>query len=148
MENFMKLVGLTLVLAALALGAAACGSDDESTIAKEDFIAQANEICKTITDETDAASEEALSDNPTDAEIEAFWTDTARPGIEDQVDQIRELGAPEGDEAEIDALLAEVEAATEETQQAVDAGTVGEGPDPFEKADQLSVDYGLTECGG
>jgi hypothetical protein len=143
----MKLVGLTLILAALALGATACSSDDEATITKEDFIAQANEICKTISDETDAASEGALPANPSDEEIEAFWTDTARPGIEDQVEQIRELGAPEGDEAEIDELLAEVESATEETQQAVDEGTVGEGPDPFEQADQLSADYGLTECG-
>jgi hypothetical protein len=144
----MKLAGIALVIAMVVVGASACGGSDESTISKEDFVAQANQICKTASDETDAASEEALSADPTDEEIEAFWNDTARPSVESQVQQIRDLGAPEGDEAEIDALLAAVESATEETQQAAEAGTVGEGPDPFAEADRLSAAYGLTECGG
>jgi hypothetical protein len=144
----MKLVGLTLVLATLAFGASACGGGDESTITQEDFIAQANEICRTVGDQTDDAAEEAFSDNPTDTEIEAFWDETARQSAEDQLQQIRDLGAPEGDEAEIEALLTEVESAIEETQKAVDAGTVGEGEDPFVEADRLSVEYGLTDCAG
>jgi hypothetical protein len=99
-------------------------------------------------EQTDAASEEALSGNPTDAEIKTFWDETARPSVEDQVQQIRDLGAPDGDEAEIEALLAEVETAIDETQQAAEAGTVGEGEDPFAEADRLSLEYGLTECAG
>ncbi len=142
----MKLVGLTLVFAALSLGASACGGGGESTITKDDYIAQANEICKTAGGQTEAAAQDALSDNPSDAEIEAFWNETARPAAEDQVQQIRDLGAPEGDEAEIEALLAEVESAIEGTQEAVEAGTVGEGADPFDEADRLSIEYGLTEC--
>jgi hypothetical protein len=147
MENFMKLVGLTLILAALAVGAVGCGgSDEESTISKTDFIAQANEICKTANDQVDAASNEELSNSPTNEEIEAFWNDTARPSVEDQVAQIRELGAPEGDEEQIDTFLTEVESATEEAQSAIDNGTFGQGPDPFAEADRLSIEYGLTDC--
>jgi hypothetical protein len=142
----MKFAGVTLVVAAIALGVAGCGGDDETTISKSDFITQANEICKTANDQVDAASNEELSANPTPEEIEAFWNDTARPSAEEQVQQIRDLGAPEGDEEQIDALLAAVESATEEAQTAVDNGTFGQGPDPFEEANRLSLDYGLTDC--
>jgi hypothetical protein len=143
----MKLLGLALLMAALGLGAAGCGGDDAETISKEDFLTQANQICREAQDATDAAFEEQFPGEPSDAEIETFWNETARPNVENQVEEIRALGAPEGDEEQIDELLAAVEDGLEGTQEAVDAGTVGEGPDPFAEADRLSADYGLTDCG-
>ena len=65
--------------------------------------------------------------------------------MQEQIDEIRDLGAPSGDEDEVEAFLAATEEALEKTE--ADPGLLATpGANPFREADQLLIDYGLAAC--
>lgn len=149
-----RTIGVLVACAAIGLGAAGCGGDDENSTAegaapalsKEDFISQADQICTDGNDAIDAAGQEQFaSGQPTDEELKQFFLDTVLPKIGDEVDQIRALGVPEGDEDEVTALL-------DSADQAVEAGmadpeSLTGNSDPFAESNELATDYGLEVCG-
>ena len=152
----MKRLKIGAIAAALALtiAVAGCGggSDDSSSstaaaLSKEEFLAQGNQICAAGNKEIDAASKEVFSSGqPSQAEIETFLTGTLIPSVQSQVDGIRALGAPAGDEDQVNAIL-------DSAQSAIDAGkadptTLEGNDDPFAETNKLANAYGLTECGG
>lgn len=149
------------IVGALAAGliAAGCGSDDNddkqsfgtsvgsastASLSKADFVSQANSICKTANQELDQAGQ-ALGQNPTPEELESFVADNVTPTIQTELDAIRALGAPTGDEQTVDAILTAADAALQ--QVAADPSLLTSGGDPFAEANQLADDYGLTVCG-
>jgi hypothetical protein len=146
-----------LACAALAAGAlAACGGGDDnkqqfgatvgsgpSTLTKDQFVQQANQICDQGNKELDTASQ-ALGQNPTADQISSFATDTVVPAVERQVSDIRALGAPAGDEEQVNALL---DAAQADAEKVKSDPTVLANGDPFADANKLADDYGLTSCG-
>jgi hypothetical protein len=135
-----------LSLPAIIVGLAACGGSD--TVSKEDFVTQANQICADSNEAVIAAAGESLSAEPTGKEITSFWNETGRPEVESRIDQIGELDVPEGDEAEVEAILAALESGTEETQAQVDAGKAIGETDPYAEASRLAEAYGLSDCAG
>lgn len=148
-------IGVLAASAALALGAAGCGGDDEESstvdsaaapLSKEDFIAQADQICVDGDEAIDAAGQEAFaSGEPSDEELTQFFTETVLPNISDQVAEIRALGVPEGDEDEVAAILDSADQSVEDAT--ADPGSLtGEGDGPFAETNQLATDYGLEEC--
>jgi len=150
-----KLVWLLAGALATGLIAAGCGDDDEKQVAaaalsKSEFIAQADAICKKGDKEIDQAGRESFAGGagkPTPEQSEAFATDVVLPNIQGQVDGVRALGAPEGDEAEIDAFL---NAAQDGIDQSEDDPSVlfgnGEGPSGFLEAERLAGEYGFQVC--
>jgi hypothetical protein len=111
--------------------------------AKADFVAQANQICREAIEEL-SGQEPSGSDED---EIVAYITGVFVPSVRQQLDDIRDLGFPPGDEAELTELLDAADAALDEIE-ADAAGVLASGEDPFaEVNDQLNA-YGLTECGG
>lgn len=153
----------TLVIAALAAGAlfvAGCGGDDDSSttsgatgasggsLTKEQFVAEADAICKANEESIRAEAEQTLGTNSSSQEITDFNTEVVVPSQQEVIDSIRALGAPEGDEEQVGAILDSVQSALD---------TVADDPelfaDPdaadreFDEADRLALDYGLTECG-
>ena len=147
-------VGACSAALVIALAVAGCGSsDDESSsddsstteITKSDFVTQANAICKNSNDAINSAAGKVLNDQSTQAETEDFITTTVIPQVETQVSAIRELGAPEGDEDQVNALLDEAESAAEEVKSDPAAATE-EGSAPFAEANKLAEAYGLDEC--
>lgn len=137
-----------LVLAVSFL-AAGCGGDDDKksdeAITKAEFIKQADEICAQGNEDIATASE-AIGDSPTSDEIEAFATDTLVPNIQDQHDAIDELGAPKGDEDDVDAILGALQTGID-TLSEDPAGAMSSAESPFTAANELAGAYGLTECG-
>lgn len=148
------------ILGALAAGllAAGCGSDDNSdkqsfgtsvgsastaSLSKADFVTQANAVCKTANQELDQAGQ-ALGQNPTPEELDSFVTDNVTPTIQTELDAIRALGAPAGDEQTVNAILAAADSGLQRLQADPSLLTTG---DPFGEANQLADDYGLTVCG-
>ncbi len=140
---------------AIAAGAAGCGGDDDSsgdttateTITKEEWIAQADAICKAGDDAIDQATEDAgLSSKSSQEELEGFVTDTLIPNVSDQRDQIEALPVPAGEEDAIGNITDELDQAIEEVQS--DPGAVADGSSTaFEQVNQDAQDYGLTDCG-
>ena len=142
MKRTKSVQALAALAAVSAMFAVGCGGDDEAEpLSKSDFIAQADEICKKgDTELADAATEAGLDQNSSEDEINGFITDEVLPNIQQQADDIDALGAPEGDEDDVQAIvdaLNEAIAATEDDQNS----------DAFTDVNKLAQDYGLTACG-
>ena len=141
---------------------AACGGDDNGTtaISKAEFVNKATAICITGNGHIGRVVEAVLKaqaaeasrkgkahPSPTNAEIAKLGKETVIPTKQRELDQIRALGAPSGQEDKIKALL-------DEQQSELDKGKddpsllTSEKADPFKKANKLANDYGLKECGG
>jgi hypothetical protein len=154
----------SLALAALAtsgaLALAGCGGDDDTAttasggaeaggasgpaLTKDQFIAQADAICA-AGDRTIEEAIEALGrgGEPSPADLHQFSI-IAVPAIQQEVDAIEALPPPEGDEDEVEAILAAVQKGIDEIRS--DPTSIES--DPLAEADRLAEDYGLEQCGG
>jgi hypothetical protein len=137
------IVGLVLV---------ACGSsNDNSTttaLSKAAFLKQGNAICKKGNQQINQAAHKQFpkGSKPTKADFTKFTTDTAIPNVQTQIDGIKALGAPTGDEAKVNAITAAAQAGLDKTKKDPSLFTSNKG-DPFAQANKLATAYGLTVCG-
>jgi hypothetical protein len=119
---------------------AGSGTDE---MARADFVTRANEICREAIEalsgqEPDTADEDAMV---------AYLSDTFIPSVRQQLDDIRDLGFPPGDEAELAEMLDGADAALDRLE-ADPATVLTSGEDPFAEVNDQLNSYGLTECGG
>jgi hypothetical protein len=145
----MKLKATLTLTAVLTLGviAAGCGDsgDDSSTsnITKAEFIAKADAICKQGNQEIESAAKQQFGGGrPSGPEVSQFITEQVIPNTQSQVDQIRALGAPSGDEDQINKMLDTVEA---DVEKAKAAGDIND--QTFAEGNALARQYGLKVCG-
>jgi ABC-type lipoprotein release transport system permease subunit len=140
------------VVAVLAVGAFAtgCGSSDDSSddsstssLTKAQWIAQADAICQQGNQEINQAAHQQFGNQkPTAAEIQQFGTGTALPNTQTQVDKIKALGVPSGDEDQVNHLLDTVQA---DIDKAKAAGDLNQST--FDDGNALARQYGLKVCG-
>jgi hypothetical protein len=156
-----------LVFAFVGLVAAGCGGDDDDDdggdtaattgttgaggpLTKEVFIDLADGVCAQGDKRIDQEADQVFGQGrPSKQQQEEFVTDTVLPEIQIQIDQIRRLTPPEGDEEEVTAILDAAQSAIDEGEQ--DPSLLvqgGGGADPFAEANRLAREYGLKECGG
>jgi hypothetical protein len=140
-------VGLVLV---------ACGSsNDNSTtsttaaLSKAAFLKQGNAICKKGNNQINSAANKAFpkGKKPTKADENKFATDTLIPDIQTQIDGVKGLGAPKGDEAKVTAIVTSAQAALDKIKADPTLAFQNKS-DPFAKSNKLTNAYGLTACGG
>ena len=139
-----------------ALGVAGCGgSGDDATadtqIAKAVFLKKGNAICLQNLEEVkkdytkfieDKGGPEAAFD---DLDSITEYVDTVViPNKEQMVEDLRELGAPSGDEDKVDAILEAYEEGIEVAEEDPERAGVGSGV--FWYAADLTKDYKLTNC--
>jgi hypothetical protein len=152
------LLAAIAVLVALAALVAGCGGGDDTTdetvtLTKTEFIKQGDAICKEGNKEIQEGFEEYAEENDlpqnkepsTEQGIEITET-VILPGVQQQAEEIRELGAPEGDEDQVDELLTSLEDAVAEGEEDPELLFKGE-TDPFGEVNELAVDYGFKVCG-
>jgi hypothetical protein len=138
------------VLAAMALtGVAACGDDNgdsssTSALTKQEFIAQADAICKKGNQTVDKEGQKFFSQKGADPE--QFVNKVFVPTIQSELDDVGALMPPAGDEDEVQNLLDAAQQALDKVKQ--DPALFEQGQGPFKEANQLAADYGLKECGG
>ena len=163
MNSFSSRIALIGVGAVLfAAGVAGCGgsSDDDSgdALSKDDFIAQTNEICASVTADTEATADEfAEAFQAGDYEAASAALNDATDSLEAAIDEVDALGAPEGDEDTIDEFISLSRDQVDINREAADAAADGDQEalqsavdeiDAAEsKSDQIADDYGLTDCG-
>jgi hypothetical protein len=152
--------GLLALLAgalAVTLFVAGCGSSGGTTstasISKVEFLKQGNAICAKGNEQIEAQFEEFTKENnlskteaPPKAVREEAAEDILIPAINQQVEEIKALGIPAGDEGEVEEIFATVEEAVEEGE-GDPAALFGNEPGKFKEANKLSREYGLTVCG-
>jgi hypothetical protein len=153
-------------LAALAVGLvlfgtafAACGGDGGSDApSKDDFIAQADQICADYTasaDAKDAEFQATIDSGDFDGAADLFIETTDE--ITTSLDEIEAIGIPEGDEETIDewislgreqvVIAGEIaESIRAEDAPAIQAG-LKEGEALQKEADAIADDYGMIDCG-
>ncbi len=153
----MRDSGFLAVLVAVGLVAGACGNGDEA-LSKADYVEQANVICAASNAQAELIFEEVtadLPDEPTPQQVSEAVVEIATrmtPIIEAQLDDLRALRAPEGDEDTLAVLFDDVEAAQEEFIQLTEDAAAGDQAafreeDPFADVNQRAIQYGLTVCG-
>ena len=148
-----------LLVAALALVAAGCGDDDDSgsdtttttALTKDEYIREANRICKKQDAKIERASQQFFADAPNDqepppSEVAEFGKKTVFPAIQDEIDRVEQLGAPEGDEEEVEKMLDAAKsglASLEADPSQLEKGGIASS---FEEFQTLASAYGLDEC--
>jgi hypothetical protein len=152
-------LALLASVVAIALVAAGCGSSSdtteestsEATLTKSEFLKQGNAICAAGNKEIEEGFEEFgkennLSENkaPTEAQFEEISETVLVPGVSKQLEGLRSLGTPEGDEGELDELLSNAEGELEEVEE--DPSVLSK-EDPFAEVNKEARAYGLTVCG-
>ncbi len=157
---------LASVLAVAALAAGCGGSDDDSTntgtggstngdtttaaLTKAEFIEKGDAICEkaneSIEDEADDFAKENDIDTskPTQKQKEEVIVAVVAPSVRTQSEEIAELGAPSGDEDQVEEIIVSLEDATAEIED--DPSLVFEG-EPLKEAGRLAEDYGFEVCG-
>jgi hypothetical protein len=153
--SFVLLVGAM----AVALVAAGCGSSDNSSsestasLTKAEFVKEGNAICTKGNAQLDSefeafSKEHGISETkaPSKAVQEEAAEEILIPAITTQVEELRALGTPEGDEGEVDEILTGAEEAVEEGEEDP-ASLIGNGSGGFTEVNKLAREYGLTVCG-
>lgn len=138
MERSIRLSATALAFAAL-LTVSGCGK----TISKAEFLKQADAICQKGNTAIDKSVKGVDLDNTTEAA--AALSEKVVPAAKKQIRQIRALGFPEGDGAELDAMLDDADAlldkAADDPLKAYRTHT-----HPFADVDRRLIGYGITRC--
>jgi hypothetical protein len=149
-------IGVAAVLAAAAV--AGCGGDDSGELSKDEFIAQADQICADFNESADADQQEfeSLLDQG-DFEAAADSFDQTAADSEEALAELEALQPPAEDQETIDewlAILGEQPALAQEFSDALRAEDVQAinalGPEVQRldaDSDAIADEYGLVDCG-
>jgi hypothetical protein len=151
---------LVLFAGVLALGllVAGCGSSGDSTdstasITKAELISKGDAICEAGNEAIEEEGEEFAEENGIDtekattAQQEEVVSEVVAPGISEQAEELGALGAPSGEEEEVEAIVSAVETAAGEAEEEPSLLVEGEGAGPFAEANELATNYGFKVCG-
>ena len=145
----------------VGLVAAGCGSSNNSStsttaaLTKAEFLKKGNAVCKKGNQQINTAANQTFSkkqypNGPPPKSVQVkFATDAVIPSIQTQINGIKALGAPTGDEAKVTAIVDSAQSAVDKAK--ADPTTLLQNNPknvPFAKSNQLAKAYGLTACGG
>jgi len=152
------LLAVLVALAALAAGVAGCGGGDDgdtgttASLTKAEFLKQADAICKRENSKLESEFEEFAKESgfqgkePSKEQNVEVIEEVLVPNVSNQRDEIEELGAPDGEEDKVEAILDALGEGIEEVEGDPEA-VLDPQSDPFGKANELAGDYGLKACG-
>lgn len=155
-----RFVALLIGVTTTALVLAGCGGGGDksegsevnaSSISKAQFVKEANAICKKGSDKMHSdymAFSNEKNDNPTpsQAEYKEFVNTVVAPNVTREIDEIRAIGAPKGDEERVEAIIAALEEGLEKTREKPELA-LSANREIFAQAIKLATAYGLTVCG-
>jgi hypothetical protein len=141
-----RVVGLVLGLVMALLFVAGCGGGD-SSLTKAEFTKKASLVCQEwLSDKEEviqAATRKLGSRKATQAEQENLVLGVLEP-YETATEKIEDLGVPEGEEKEVEAILDARKEAAERTKANPESALVSTAA--FKKANEEAEKYGLEHC--
>jgi len=154
----MRRIVLCLFAVAGLGTAAACGGDSKPPLSSEEFVKQANAICK---DRNDKIAEKGkplvAKPNPTAEELAKFYVEEAIPNAREKLKELGELRPPNNDKDKFKKMLSAgkkaLDAAEKGFKQKGTSTTLrqDEGSDVYKVSNQqfndLARDLKLTDCG-
>jgi hypothetical protein len=147
------LIVLFVAALAVALVATGCGGGDSgpASITKAEFIEQADAACKKGEEEIQkdfaVYLQERKNQEKATAQDYAELVETVLvPNAEAEIDAIRALGAPSGDEKKVEAMLTAREESIEMSEKDPQA-IIKDSKKIFGPASKLAKEYGLKTCG-
>lgn len=146
-----------LLVLAFAAVAAGCGGDEgdetitTSSLGKKEFVKQVNAICaKREKEVLDGWEPYFKAHEDDDVPKGVLWANAQKavmlPPVEAEIEEIRELGAPRGDEDQIEALLVSMQKAVDGTEEIEKVRSVFFTDPGFSRATVLASEYGIGEC--
>jgi hypothetical protein len=149
------LLAALAALVALAALIAGCGGGDDTTdetvtLTKTEFIKQGDAICKKGNDQSEKEAEEFAEENDFTLEkaskdqIEEAVVEVLVPNLNQQAEELDELGAPEGDEEQVEEIVVSLEKAAGEIEDEPSAVFEGKA---LKEPSKLADDYGFKVCG-
>lgn len=160
----MRLTAALAALISIAIIAIGCGDDEESngssgtagaittsSLSKDEYLQKANAACRAKNanygKEINAHLKRAGAKGWSESRVVLVGIKTVvLPITEAQLAAVRDLGAPEGDEEEVEAALDAQQEAIAETRAAKQLRTVDESRSLFADATKMLERYGLKDC--
>lgn len=135
-------------LASLALAVTGCGGSDSTgpPLTADEFIVRGDEICQSGAEDRAKEAAEWFGDDPrpSRAKRRSFVADVVGPNYRGQLEQLRELSPPQGDEARIDEILTGIEHLARNAESDPDDMLKAHSKT---KAARLAAGYGFMSCG-
>ena len=158
--------GLLVACMAIVMIVGGCGGSDDSSdstagtdstagaeLTKAQFLKQGNAVCADTNEEIQEGFQEFLKENSisenerlTTAELSEVAEDIVAPIVGRQIKELRELGAPAGEEGQVEKILAAAEEGIQKSEEDPSSLLAGEGESAFGKANRLAQEYGLKTC--
>jgi hypothetical protein len=138
------------ILVVLAMGVGCGGGDDDSSLSKAEFVKQADEVCTRAESKKNKDLEAAFQQLGKEGKSgkqaeEELVTGTALPPISEMTEELKDLGAPSGEEDQVDAMISAFEEEVEKVEGDPASVINGSGGE-FNKANQLAKEMGLEAC--
>lgn len=143
--TFLAVSGLLIIV---LLAVAGCGGGDDDELTKAEFVKQGNAACKESKTEQQqlfqTVSKSIKPSEVTKADQEKLVTEVLIPPYEKNIETLDDLGAPAGDEEEVEAIIKAMESSIDkvEANPLVALRTTLQ----FAGANSLAAKYGLTDC--
>lgn len=116
---------------------------------KDEYVAKANALCRKRMRQISADVASLSGDLPANADQEVALRRLVKgvvaPSLEAEAEELRELGAPEGAEQQIEAIVRALEAAVAEARKRPKA-FINRSP-ALAQAQRLAREYGIDACG-
>lgn len=139
---------LVAALAALLAFAGCGGGDDTTEITKAEFTKQANAGCKEHTKERDELFKQVSSEidpsEVTRADQEDLISEVLLPPFEKDIENLKSLGAPAGDEQQVEEIIKAMEDAVKDVEAKPLVAL--RSSSQFAEARAAAVKYGLDDC--
>jgi hypothetical protein len=152
-------IRLFVALGLVVLLATGCGSGSDSStstpaLTKKQFLQRAHAICYRLSKkqvrETEAFYKAHGLDaaEPSQRAVERNILAVVLPVVEEKIEELGALPAPEGDGAKVQAVLTAMERGVRETKAHPEwlAASTSKHPNPFAESEQLVAAYGVWLC--
>ena len=128
-------------------GSSSRDGTEPRSAAKAEFVAKANSFCEKQRQQLQSKLQQITqaAKGSQKAALTRFSKEAVGAAMKAEAEELRALGPPEGDEEEVEAIIASIEAIATEARE--NPATLASNASLFAKARKLAQAYGVDACG-